>query len=714
MGKHFSEIDIIMTIASAFPGAEGYGAAATGGRGGSVLHVTTLADSGEGSLRWALSQFGARTIVFDISGSIKLTSEIVVSNGDVTIAGQTAPGDGITIEGSRLRLKASNIIVRGMHFRPGDGAGSDPADRDGMMIGTTDYALNNIVIDHNSFTWATDENLTVNGNVHNVTISNNIVAEGLYRSINPKGPHSMGLLITNGGGTQADLVSNITVAKNLFSGNHQRNPEVRAGQNIEIVNNYTYNYGLGHVAFWVGGGTNGTLKTTARVVGNVATPGPSTDNVKVPIALAAMGADSEVFIADNLWTKIASDEAGNQDQTKLFWDNGGIRHVRGVSSFASSVSLLDSTQVAAHVLANAGTSGYSANAVDARIINDARTGGGRIIDSTAQVGGMPSASGVSVAGPADSDRDGMPDWFEDKYGFNKQVGDQNGDSDGDGFTNLEEYLNGVISGYDLPVNTSSSTPTAPTVVDLSQEGALPVNRTGPTVWGTSGNDTFTVRTLGTWLGEGKYGGTDLAYSYVDFRLSDYVENLSLIRGSAAISATGNNLDNVISGNELDNNLVGLDGKDTLRGMLGNDFLNGGAGNDMLQGKEDNDTLMGGAGADQLYGGTGNDVFRFAAGDAGFTATTVADVIYDLDSGDRLMMPDGEIVDVKAMRSVTMTDKSFSRALAYAQANFGNSGAPLLVKGASDSFVFWSTDGNPANFEQAVMLKGVTAASIAKF
>lgn len=704
-----------MTIlTSAFSGAEGYGADATGGRGGTVLHVTTLADSGEGSLRWALSQFGARTIVFDISGSIKLSSEIVVSNGDVTIAGQSAPGDGITIEGSRLRLKASNVIVRGMHFRPGDGAGSDPADRDGMMIGTTDYPLNNIIVDHNSFTWATDENLTVNGNVHNVTISNNVIAEGLYRSINPKGPHSMGLLITNGGGTQADLVSNITVAKNLFSGNNQRNPEVRAGQNIEIVNNYAYNYGLGHVVFWVGGGTNGTLKTTAKVVGNVATPGPTTDNVKVPIALATMGAGSEVFIADNLWTRIAADAYGNQDQARLYWNNGGIGYVRGASSFASNVKIIDSTQVASHVLANAGTSGYSANRVDARIINDARTGGGKLIDSTAQVGGMPSASGVSIAGPSDTDRDGMPDWFEDKYGFNKLVGDQNGDSDGDGYTNLEEYLNGVISGYDLPVNTSASTPTTPTVVDLSNEGALPSNRAGPVLAGTSGNDVFTVRTLGSWISETAAGGTDLAYSYVDFRLSDNVENLSLMQGSSAVYATGNALDNVISGNQLDNKLVGLDGNDTLRGMLGNDFLNGGAGNDMLQGKEDNDTLMGGAGADQLYGGTGNDTFRFAAGDAGFTATTVADVIYDLEGGDRLMMPDGSIANVKTMRSVTMTDKSFSRALAFAQANFGSSGTPLLVKGASDSFVFWSTDGNPANFEQAVMLKGITAASISRF
>lgn len=700
---------------AAFPGAEGYGANATGGRGGAVVHVTNLNDSGDGSLRWALSQFGARTIVFDISGSIQLKSEIVVTNGDLTIAGQTAPGDGITIEGARLRLKASNIIVRGMHFRPGDGAGSDPADRDAMMVGTTDFAMNNIVLDHNSFTWATDENLTVSGNVHNVTISNNIIAEGLFHSINPKGAHSMGLLITNGGGTQADLDTNITIAKNLFSANNERNPEVRAGQNIEIVNNYAYNYGLGHVSTWIGGGTGGALKTTAKVVGNVMTPGPSTDNVKSPIALASMGDGSEVFIADNLWTRIAADVYGNQDQKLLYWDNGGARYARTSSSFASNVKLLDSTETAAYVLANAGTSRYSANTVDARIINDARTGGGRIIDSVSQVGGMPSALGISVAGALDTDRDGMPDWFEDQYGFNKLAADSSIDSDADGYTNLEEYTNGLISGFDLVKNISIGGGSTTDPTDYSQEGALPVNRTGPTLQGTGGNDTFIVQTLGSWLAEGPNGGTDLAYSYVDFRLSDNVENLSLMQGSQAISGTGNALANTISGNELNNKLVGLDGNDTLKGNGGDDFLNGGNGNDMLQGKDGNDTLMGGIGADQLYGGVGNDVFRFQAGDANFTPMATDDVIYDFDSGDRLQMPDGTMLNVKTMKSITMSGKSMSQALSAAQIAFpNNGGAPLLVQGTTDSFVFWSTDSNPATFEQGVMLKGLSAGVIAKF
>jgi hypothetical protein len=125
--------------------------------------------------------------------------------------------------------------------------------------------------------------------------------------------------------------------------------------------------------------------------------------------------------------------------------------------------------------------------------------------------------------------------------------------------------------------------------------------------------------------------------------------------------------------------------------------------------------MGGVGADQLYGGVGNDVFRFQAGDANFTPMATDDVIYDFDSGDRLQMPDGTMLNVKTMKSITMSGKSMSQALSAAQIAFpNNGGAPLLVQGTTDSFVFWSTDSNPATFEQGVMLKGLSAGVIAKF
>jgi Ca2+-binding RTX toxin-like protein len=688
---------------SAFAGAEGYGADASGGRGGQVLHVTTLADSGDGSLRWALMQTGPRTIVFDISGSIKLDSQILVRNGDVTIAGQTAPGEGITIEGSRIRFKAGNIIVRGMHFRPGDGGGMDPGDRDGAMIGTTDFAMTDIMIDHNSFTWGVDENLSVNGNVHNVTISNNIIAEGLSHSIHPEGEHSKGLLISNWGSTQSDYNSNITITKNLLADNVERNPEVHAGQNIEITNNLIYNYGVEHHVIHVGGGSGGALEISAKVVGNVIVPGPNSDRHLSPIAIAGMGAGSVVTVADNLWSRLATDSAGNQDQSQLYWDDGGAAYVTNTASFGSGMTVLDSKDVTAYVLAHAGTSGFSTNSVDARIIRDVVTGGGQVIDSTAQVGGMPSASGApSMAGPVDTDRDGMPDWFETKYGFDAAAFDANGDSDGDGFTNIEEYINGIISGFDLPEVRP----------DLSQEDALPVSTGGPTLMGTAGNDTFTVRTLGSVLAEAEGGGIDMAVSYVDFRLSDNVENLCL-KGNQAQYGTGNDLANKITGTDFDNRLAGLAGDDLLRGMKGNDRLNGGLGNDRLEGNEGDDILMGGAGDDALYGGTGNDVFRFVAGDANLGTKGPGDVIMDFDVGDRLMLPRDTLVDVRTMNSVTTSGKTYVQALAAAQASFASFGnGPLLVKGASDSFVFWS-DGDAGTLNQGVMLKGLSAAGLAR-
>ena len=436
---------------AAFEGAEGYGAFTSGGRGGRVVHVTNLDDSGIGSLRWALDQSGPRTIVFDVSGTITLSSQIVIEDGDVTIAGQTAPGDGISIAGSRIRVNDDNVVVRGLHFRPGDGeVGMDPDDRDGLMIGTTDHTISDVIIDHNSFEWAVDENLTINGNVSQVTISNNIIAEGLNNSIHSKGAHSKGLLVSNWGQDDGSLTHDISIIKNLMSGNAQRNPEVRAGQNIEIINNLSYNYGLSHVVYYLGGASGGTLKTDIVVVGNVITPGPSSQDYKVPIAIGAMADGSIIVLDDNLWTKIAADSAGNQDQRKLYWDGGGAEFVVvGEAVTSGLVNILDSLDVTDYVLANAGANPNNHDAIDQRIIDDARNGTGSLVDSLDEVGGPAPLEGIT--GPSDSDRDGMPDWFETLYGFDLKGFDANGDSDGDGYTNLEEYINGLITGFDTPV-----------------------------------------------------------------------------------------------------------------------------------------------------------------------------------------------------------------------------------------------------------------------
>lgn len=439
-------------IPLAFAGAEGFGAGASGGRGGVVLHVTNLNDSGAGSLRWALEQqTGPRTIVFDVAGTITLHSQILVEHGQVTIAGQTAPGEGITIEGSRIRIKASEVIMRGLHLRPGDGStGMAYDDRDALMVGTTDFITRNIIIDHNSFAWAVDENVSINGKVQDLSFSNNIVAEGLSRSLHSKGEHSKGLLISNWEGAEGDA-ARISVIKNLFSDNVQRNPEVRAGQDIEVVNNLIANYGIARAGMAIGGGNGGTLTTMVDVVGNVWMPGQSTPGRDRPLMIQAMAADSRINLSDNLYLGAARNASGHQDQRLIYWATTGALAERVVIDDAvtlNRVTLLDAGAVNAYILANAGAmNGRGRDAVDLRIVAEVANGSSRVINSVADVGG--AARMAPAIGPSDSDRDGMPDWFEDLYGLDKRTADNNGDNDRDGFTNVEEYINGIISGFDL-------------------------------------------------------------------------------------------------------------------------------------------------------------------------------------------------------------------------------------------------------------------------
>ncbi|PKQ08335.1 MAG: pectate lyase, partial [Alphaproteobacteria bacterium HGW-Alphaproteobacteria-10] len=175
---------------AAFPGVEGYGASATGGRGGKVLIVTNSNDSGTGSLRWALEQnSGPRTVVFAVD-TVKLKTNIDVWDGDVTIAGQTARG--VEVSGAGINIRDSNVIMRGMMIRPGDStAGPDPDNRDAFNISANFTVIKDVVVDHNSFSWAVDEVAGIWGAVTNVSFTNNIVAQGLNNSLHSKGAHSM-------------------------------------------------------------------------------------------------------------------------------------------------------------------------------------------------------------------------------------------------------------------------------------------------------------------------------------------------------------------------------------------------------------------------------------------------------------------------------------------------------------------------------------------
>jgi Ca2+-binding RTX toxin-like protein len=646
----------------AFVGAEGYGANTSGGRGGSIITVTNLNDSGVGSLRWALEQnSGPRTVVFAVNGTIHLDSQIMIQNGDVTIAGQTSAGDGITVEGARIRVKADNVIVRGMHFRPGDSAnGQDGGDRDGIMVGTTDFQLKNVIIDHNSFEWATDENVDIQGHVTNITVSNNIIASGLSHSINPEGEHSKGLLISNWSSTDSAYDTNISVIKNLFANNMDRNPEVRAGQNIEIINNYTYDAGYGQHTIAVGAGNNGTLVTTVAVVGNVVEAGKSTQKNAAPVALSAMADGSGVYISDNVWTKLTADAQGNNSQAALTGNLGGGQYASATAIFAGSkVNILDSTQVKAYVLANVGANAGHWDAIDQAVLNGVVNGTGTIIDSVAQAGG-PQAQ-VAVQAAVDTDKDGMPNWFEDLYGFNSKVADNNGDIDHDGYTNIEEYINGLISGFDLPlaktvVVTNAVDGKADTFIMNTATLATPMAING---FNAAEGDRLDLSSLLTSYRPGIDKLTDFVNLTVvdgagvltidrDGTGSAYVAQVlatisngsglvlsNTIKGatttddytgiaataSAAINAGNPNATTTtttvttstgtyatVNGTSQMETLTGSAAADHLLGLGGNDTLYGGAGNDWLEGGEGSDTLDGGTGADILTGGNGNDTY----------------------------------------------------------------------------------------------------------
>ena len=598
--------------AVAFPGAEGFGAGTVGGRGGAIITVTNLDDSGVGSLRWALEQqSGPRTVVFAVNGTIELKSQILIQNPYVTIAGQTAEGDGITISGARIRVKADEVIIRELNFRPGDGPGQEPGDRDGLMIGTTDFQVNNVIVDRNTFTWAVDENIDLQGSMRGITVSNNLIAEGLSKSINPAGEHSKGMLISNWSGTDGAADSQISVLRNLFASNMDRNPEVRAGQEIEIINNYIYNPGKVGDVIGVGGGTNGTLTTSAAIIGNVIDFGPSsTGKVQAPIALEKMGVGSAVYIYDNAVRNAAGDLV-EPDQGTLIMNLGGGHHaVSGHSFVGSHVTLLNTGDILAYMMKNVGASANDRDSIDAGILDYVLNGGGRIVNSVADAGGFIES--VSVRPAVDSDKDGMPNWFEDLYGFNSRVFDANGDSDKDGYTNIEEYINGLVTGFDTPQTRAMlglvlSSDIAETVILDARFLDTPRFIVG---FDSSNGDRLDISALLRNYSPAIHDVNDFV-TYVE---RDGVGILTLDadgRGNADVArlvATINGV-NGLTLEQLFGSALGQ-GVNVIASNepVARSSLTGGNENDYLLGTEGKDRMNGGLGADILAGGGGDDIY----------------------------------------------------------------------------------------------------------
>jgi pectate lyase len=429
----------------AFPGAEGFGATTPGGRGGKVIFVTNLNDAGPGSLRAACVATGPRIIVFRVAGTIALKSPITIRSPYVTLATQTAPGDGICVRDGTFGVATHDVIIRFLRCRLGDIAGRQ-ADSLDVLNGSRD-----VIFDHCSATWSVDETLSLSGDNQNITIQWCLIGESLRQSKHPKGAHGYGSLARANGP--------VTFHHNLWTHNDSRNPRLGdfygrgpAFPTFDVRNNIIYDFGA-----TASGLTQGKLKV--NYVGNYIRPGPSS-TARTPITIGA-NSDLQFFIRENIFE---GNDTLTVDNTRFFnaveleektKDGATVmkREVRTVEQpfDAPRVTTVPAQNLLEWVLPTVGASLPKRDSVDSRLIDQLRNRTGKLIDSQAQVGGWPELKSGEV--PLDSDQDGMPDAWEITHKLNPHdSADSSLDSDKDGYSNIEEYLNGIVPNPVLKVN----------------------------------------------------------------------------------------------------------------------------------------------------------------------------------------------------------------------------------------------------------------------
>jgi hypothetical protein len=431
----------------AFPGAEGAGAFTPGGRGGRVFEVTNLKDRGSGSLREALEADGARIVVFRVSGIITLERLLTISSPYITVAGQTAPGDGICIRGQTTEINTHNVVLRYLRFRRGN-----IKDRNDALGG---YPVGNIIVDHCSASWGLDENLSLyrymkkmpDGSekkmpAENITIQWCISSEALDLN-----NHAFGA--TWGG-------RNCSFHHNLFACNTGRNPSIGWGDHFDFRNNVLFNWRHRTV-------DGGDASSMVNVVANYYKPGPAVNEgasryrICRPQHLdmhSEAQRDGKWYVADNFVDgnpKVTSDNWAGGVQFDDVEAEAEIRaltkKVRATAPApAAPITQQSAKQAYELVLAKAGAILPKRDSVDERIIRIVRKGKptykNGIIDIPSDVGGWPAYN--SERAPIDSDHDGMPDAWEKKFGMKwNDPSDSATDADADGYTNVEEWLNGT-------------------------------------------------------------------------------------------------------------------------------------------------------------------------------------------------------------------------------------------------------------------------------
>ena len=436
----------------AFPGAEGFGRDATGGRGGKVIFVTNVNDSGAGSLRAAIQAAGKRFILFKVSGTIALKSNLNISNGDVTIAGQTAPGDGICLRNYPVSVNADNVIIRYLRFRMGD-----EAQQEGDALGGRFH--NNIMIDHCSVSWSTDECLSLYAN-ENTTVQWCIISESLRNSVHEKGAHGYGGIW---GGRRASF------HHNLLAHHDSRNPRLgeEAGKAfaltdlVDLRNNVIYN--------WVGNSAYGGEAMNVNIVNCYYKPGPGTTRNERIVSIDKNKIQgTEIY---NQWGKFYIDGNFVEGSVRATQDNWTYGVYNQFHSSYGTVSEPDKAamrkgepfsiddNVTTHsaalayerVLAYAGAS-LKRDAVDKRIVDNVRNrtfsfAGSNgsvngIIDSQKDVGGWPEL--ISEQAPDNTSADGIPDEWKSAHHLDSAKAQANGRDLSTAYDNVEVYFNSLV------------------------------------------------------------------------------------------------------------------------------------------------------------------------------------------------------------------------------------------------------------------------------
>ncbi len=442
----------VIEDAYAFPGAQGFGQLVTGGRGGNVLFVTNLNDAGPGSLRSAVESSGSRIIVFKISGTISLNSDLKIANPNITIAGQSAPGDGICIKNYPVSVDADNVIIRYIRFRMGD-----EAMQEGDAVGGRFHK--NIIVDHCSMSWSTDECVSFYAN-ENTTVQWCIISESLKTSVHFKGAHGYGGIW---GGKKASF------HHNLLAHHDSRNPRLgeEAGKAfaltdlVDLRNNVIYN--------WGGNSCYGGEAMNVNIVNCYYKPGPMTSKTDRIISIdknKILG--TEVY---DMWGKFyvnGNYVEGSSNATNNNWDYGvynqfhssyGVvsemdkNNMKATTPFNINENVTTHTaQIAYERVLKYGGANLVRDAVDTRIIDNVKNksysfegsnGGTKgIIDSQKDVGGWPELK--TTTPPLDTDNDGMPDAWETEKKLNPNVKNASGKELSSAYDNIEVYINSIV------------------------------------------------------------------------------------------------------------------------------------------------------------------------------------------------------------------------------------------------------------------------------